>query len=363
MPKLLIVDDEEEIRLLYRHILSEAGHEVFLAKDAESARYVLSKQDIDVAIVDRILPGPEDGLDILRFIQSGQPSCHTILLSGYPTFSSASEAIRHNAFDYLTKPVHPTKLCDAVEAAVKDRVLQQEKLLTAEKNRKCYEELKSKQEILQHDMRSLLVGIVGFTNLLINRTSLDSTQLEYCRQIQECGLQLENMVNTYLDVTQLEQDSFRITKTQFNFLNIVRQSRKTLRFLADEKNISITIRYNKKMLSIEHKVPFEGDRTFLQNAMDNLLKNAIESSPPDRRVKINIRDNDDRLRVSVHNFGAIPQGIRSTFFKKYTTSGKKNGLGLGTYMANLVIKAHGGSSSFTSSEDDGTKILLELPNL
>ena len=84
-------------------------------------------------------------------------------------------------------------------------------------------------------MRSLLIGIGGFTNLLITRTSLDDTQMEYCRQIQQCSIQLENMVNTYLDITNLEQKTFQIEKAEFNVMDVVRQSRKSLRFLADEK--------------------------------------------------------------------------------------------------------------------------------
>ena len=90
MATVLIVDDDEVIRELYQHIVSDAGHQVLSAKDAPEARSIIrAHEDLDVAIVDRVLPGEEDGLDVLRCIQTSQPLCQTILVSGYPTFSSA----------------------------------------------------------------------------------------------------------------------------------------------------------------------------------------------------------------------------------------------------------------------------------
>ncbi len=362
MAKVLVVDDDDEIRTLYHDIVYDMGHEVFPAKDAKEAKAViLSKAGLDVALVDRILPGEEDGLDILRFIQDNQPLCRTILVSGHPSFSSASEALRANAYDYLAKPVKKKRLCQVVDAALGEKSLHEKRVLDAERNKKGYEELKSRQEILQHDMRSLLIGIVGFSNLLIDKTSLNSVQLEYSKQIRQCGLQLGNMVNAYLDISNLEQRAFKLKKTTFNVLGVVRQARKTLHFLADEKNVDISIINNRKMLSIDDVVSFEGDRMYLQSAVDNLLKNAIEASPPDKRVKIKVKNRNEHLSIAIHNWGIVPQDVRATLFEKYATSGKKDGLGLGSYMAKLVTKAHGGRIDVTSSEDEGTEVAMRLP--
>ena len=362
MAKILIVDDEEEIRSLYEQIVAGMGHGVFVAKDAEEAKsIILAEEDLDVALVDRVIPGEEDGLDIVKFIQVNQPLCQTILVSGYPTFDSAAEALRHSAFDYLTKPVTTRQLCKVVGAAVKEKDLQKGKVLDAERKKKAYNELKSKQELLQHDMRLLLISIMGFANLLIKRTSLNEVQLAYCKQIQHASIQLENMVNTYLDISNLEQEAFQPDKALFNLLDIIKQSRKTLHFLADEKNVDISIIYNKGMLSIDDVLSFEGSRVYLQNAIDNLVKNAIEASPPDKRVKIKIKDADAFVSISVHNWGTVPEDVRSTFFEKYASSGKKKGLGLGTYMAKLVVKTHAGQIGFNSSEDEGTEVLMTLP--
>jgi len=362
MAKVLLVEDEEETRSAYQELLAHMGHDVFSAKDAGEAKAIISsEEDLDVALVDRILPGEEDGLTILRFIQTTQPLCRSILLSGYPSFNSASEAIRASAFAYLTKPVQIAQLCRVIDAALAEKTAREKGILDAERSKEGYEDLKSKQQILRHDMRSMLVGIIGFVNLLMNKTSLDGTQMEYCRQIRRFGIQLESMVNTYLNISDLEEESFQLAKAEFNLFDIVRQSKNTLHFLAEEKNLDISIINNKKMFSIGDVLSFEGNRMYLQNAIDNLVKNAIEASPPDKRVKIKVTDRGERLSISIHNWGAVPQDVHSTFFEKHATSGKKHGFGLGTYVAKLAVEEHGGEVNFTSSEHEGTKVFIALP--
>jgi signal transduction histidine kinase len=100
---------------------------------------------------------------------------------------------------------------------------------------------------------------------------------------------------------------------------------------------------------------------YFQNAVNNLLKNAIEASPQDQRVKIRIKDAGDSITVGIHNRGSIPKEIQDSFFKKYVSSGKNGGVGLGTYMANLVVTAHNGQIDFETSEEKGTEVLMTLP--
>ena len=362
MARVLIVDDEKGIREAYGKLVSQMEHEVFTAKNNEEANaIVLTERDLDIALIDRVFPGEKSGLDIAEFIRISQPLCQTVLMSGYPTFDSASEALRLSVFDYLTKPVTGEMLAQVINAAVREKTLREKKILDAEKNKKGYEELKTKQEMLQHDMRSLLIGITGFSNLLMNRTILDETQMEYCHQIQMCSVQLENMVNTYLDITNLEQEAFQIEKSEFNILNAVRQSRRALRFLADAKNVEISLIFNKKVASKDDVLIFKGNRMYFQNAVSNLLKNAIEASPQDRRVKIRVNEADDSITVGIHNRGSIPKDIQDSFFEKYVSSGKKGGVGLGTYMARLVVAAHSGKIGFETSEEKGTEVLMTLP--
>jgi signal transduction histidine kinase len=363
MARILIVDDEEDIRNIFQYIVSNMGHDVYVAKNAEEAKLIINtEEDLDAALVDRILPGKEDGLDILGYIKIHQPLCQSILVSGYPTFNSASEALRYSAFDYLTKPVKEKELSQVIDAAVKEKIIQKQKDSDAGSSKKAFEELMSKQELLQHDMRSLVVGITGFANLLLNRTPLNGTQIEYCQQIQQCSIQLESMINVYMDIANLELKTSVIKKSRLNMLDIIQKSRKTLQFLADEKSVEISLIYNKKMLLVTDDLAFHGNRVYLQNAINNLLKNAIEASPSDHGIEIKLVSTANDIHIYIHNWGAVPEDILPKFFKKFVSSGK-SGFGLGTYMADLAIKAHKGRIDVLSSKDEGTEIAIKLPIL
>lgn len=109
MARVLVVDDEKSVREVYRDTLltgsrSAERHEVHLAADGAAARDMLSQGAWDVVVTDVIMPG-EDGLDLLRWIRSRDPTTRVILVSGSPDPETAAEAGRLGAFDFLHKPV------------------------------------------------------------------------------------------------------------------------------------------------------------------------------------------------------------------------------------------------------------------
>jgi len=67
------------------------------------------------------------------------------------------------------------------------------------------------------------------------------------------------------------------------------------------------------------------------------------------------------LNVAIANAGAVPQSIRSRFFEKYATAGKKDGTGLGTYGARLIAETHGATIAMTTSETRGTVVSIAFP--
>ena len=74
-----------------------------------------------------------------------------------------------------------------------------------------------------------------------------------------------------------------------------------------------------------------------------------------------MKDSDGVLSIDIHNWGTVSEDIHATFFEKYASSGKRGGVGLGTYMADLVVKAHNGHISLDSSEEKGTQVSMILP--
>ncbi|MBW2569380.1 MAG: PAS domain S-box protein, partial [Deltaproteobacteria bacterium] len=117
MAKILVVDDEESIRFSFQKFLSNAGHEVTVAENIIDARAILSDNEFDVAVIDRILKNGQNGLDLVKHIRKVQPFCEPILISAYPTFRSAAETLQYGTFAYLTKPVKQEEICRVVNEA------------------------------------------------------------------------------------------------------------------------------------------------------------------------------------------------------------------------------------------------------
>ena len=100
---ILIVDDEEFIRLSLQQILSEEDYNVILNESGTEALRTVTEEEIDLVLLDLNLPDMS-GLEILRRIKQLQPQILTIIMTGFASVESAVEAIKLGAYDYIKKP-------------------------------------------------------------------------------------------------------------------------------------------------------------------------------------------------------------------------------------------------------------------
>src|SRR6202050_3984280 len=134
---LLIVDNERSIRDACREVALSLGFVAHVADSAEHAYRLLQANTIDAVLLDLRLPGAS-GLEALRHIKSQRPEALVIVVTGYGTVQSAVQAMKHGAYEYVTKPFSIEEL-----KLLLDRVSNHLKLKT--ENRILREKLKSKQ--------------------------------------------------------------------------------------------------------------------------------------------------------------------------------------------------------------------------
>ena len=117
--KVILLDDEEEIRLLLRYLLEKSAHSLQIlaeAGDGEEGLALCRKHRPHMVFADIRMPGL-DGLALLAALKEELPNTQVILVSGYSLFSYAQEAIRHGACAYLLKPVEEEALEEAIRKA------------------------------------------------------------------------------------------------------------------------------------------------------------------------------------------------------------------------------------------------------
>ncbi len=116
--RVLVVDDEADIRALIDEILSEEGYEVTVAGDAGEARAAKGGGEFDLVLLDIWMPGT-DGISLLReWSEPDDMSCPVVMMSGHGTVDTAVEATRLGAFDFVEKPLSLAKLLHTVERAI-----------------------------------------------------------------------------------------------------------------------------------------------------------------------------------------------------------------------------------------------------
>lgn len=114
--KILFVDDEPGIRLTLPAILEGAGFQVVVAATVPEALSIIGTQKFDVLISDLNIGNPGDGFTVVSAMRRTQPDAVTFILTGYPAFETALEAIRQQVDDYLVKPADVEELVNNIRA-------------------------------------------------------------------------------------------------------------------------------------------------------------------------------------------------------------------------------------------------------
>jgi len=123
--RVMIMDDEDNIRKVLRLTLTKAGYDVVEARHGGEGIEAIGSDDnafmLDVIISDIRMP-KINGLEAIPFFQQQYPSVPIIVVTGYPDQQMAVDLLKQGAFDYLVKPVEKDKLLAAVAAAMEQRM-------------------------------------------------------------------------------------------------------------------------------------------------------------------------------------------------------------------------------------------------
>ncbi len=173
--KILIADDDPIIRSILQKIFEKSGFEVISARNGKEAADLLSNE-ICAVILDLEMP-VMDGIECLQFIRKKVPDLSPIMLTASNEFSSAVEAMRNGAFDYITKPFNPRQLVALVDKAIEtDALAKRLRSVEAELAKARDLEIETASKIQQ----TLLMGIPpeNFRGIEIANWSIPSQKVD-----------------------------------------------------------------------------------------------------------------------------------------------------------------------------------------
>jgi DNA-binding NtrC family response regulator len=167
--RILVVDDESDIRATLREVLADEGYDVDVAADAAQARAARARNEPDLVLLDIWMPDT-DGITLLReWSESNSLNCPVVMMSGHGTVETAVEATRLGAFDFVEKPLSLAKLLRVVERALESgrrkrqasRALVPPLVAPVGKSRLMQQLREQVQQVAARDASVLFLGEVG----------------------------------------------------------------------------------------------------------------------------------------------------------------------------------------------------------
>jgi signal transduction histidine kinase len=288
-------------------------------------------------------------------------------------YSPAAIAIDEVAFALMIVPV----LADAVFLTVRKETFTEEEqqIITnfayqfglAADNARLFaaqqEALQVKDQflsIVSHELRTPLTSIKGYAQMLRRKLEDSPDDQRFANNIDAQVGRLSRLVDDLLDVTRFSRGQFELTVERTDIRSALEDVVVRFRVVASNHTFRLAL----------DEGSFEGDwdRDRLEQVMNNLVGNAVKYSPIGGEIIISTRHENDHLVVAVRDHGVgIPEADQKHLFDRFFRGSAENtdikGLGLGLYVSQRIVEAHGGTIGATSTPGEGSEFFFTLPLL
>jgi PAS domain S-box-containing protein len=218
------------------------------------------------------------------------------------------------------------------------------------------------ERLVRHDLRSPTLAVQTLFTLFDRADNLTGEQRELLESVRQASRRMLNIIDMSRALYKMEAGTYTVAPKPVDLLAVADSVAEDLSPLLRASKVALAVTLEGEPAGPRAAFMIRSEELLCYALLSNLVKNAVEASPEGGEVTLDIRTEGDHV-ITVHNAGVIPESIRGSFFDKYVTSGKRQGTGLGTYTARLIATTLGGSIDFTSSEGEGTSIVVKLPQL
>jgi two-component system NtrC family sensor kinase len=385
--KILIIEDEKRLRSNLQLLLQSEGYTVSAAADGREGITCLQQEPYDVVITDIMMEGV-NGFQVMEYIAANTPETMVIVITGYASTESATEALRKGAYDYIAKPFEVEMVLFSLERALEKvrlqrevtrhteeleaRVAERTKAL-AEMNQKLEHslvELKSAQEQLiqteklsalgelisgfAHEINNPLTSVVGYAELLAESEDCPPDVCSGLEKICQEAVRCHHIVQNLLSFA-------RKKKPEKDYIDLTTLCLKTIDLLAYQFRVN-------NITTVTHfaeRLPWTmADNHQIQQVLVNILSNAYHAMADYQgKGQLTIATAYDEtwlyIKITDTGPGIASENLRRIFNPFYTT--KEKGTGLGLSLSYGLIKEHGGEITVTSPAGEGATFTIALP--
>jgi signal transduction histidine kinase len=352
--KVLVVDDVPQNLIAMHALLQRPGLEVLTATSGTEALELLLAHEVALALVDVQMP-EMDGFALAELMRGAQRTREVpiIFLTASPTDPGRTfRGYEAGAVDFLHKPVDPMVIASKVAVFVE---LYQQRQLLKERNDALEQLLKLNETmvaVLTHDLRTPLGAIMMCAEILRMQAGTDAAKRSVER-IKSSGSRMARMIDQLLDFSRIRSGVLNLHSRLASLEEVCSAALAELRHSHPDATIELT-----------HEGDLRGrfDTDRLIQVFSNLVGNAIQHGEPGAPIRVHLDGTDSqRLVASVTNGGQVPEGLLPNLFEAFRGDGeRREGLGLGLYIVDQFVRAHGGEVQARNA--DGSAIFsFHLP--
>lgn len=381
-PYVLIVDDDPALLQALPQALTLRIPDITVdtVDSAQEALALLEAHDYDAIVSDIKMPGM-DGLALLTRVQEIRSETPTLLITGHGEHDLAVQALRGGAYDFIQKPIDRDYFIAALIRAIQTRQLrrrvaeqqhaleQHARSLEEEVQQRTRELLaanSAKDEFLSmasHELKTPLASVKAMTQLLrrqAERTNAphQSNLLNMERSIKR----MEILVNDLLNTSLVETGMFALNMERCDLVALCKDIRVEY-LMGMQHNLTLDVP--------DEYMTVEIDVNRISQVILNLLSNAQKYSPKGSSIEVTLKRVEDQGIIEVRDKGVgIPSKMLPHIFDRFfrvpdveVQSGSSVGLGLGLYIARMIIERHGGNIEVNSDPGQGSTFSVILPLL
>jgi two-component system, cell cycle sensor histidine kinase PleC len=220
---------------------------------------------------------------------------------------------------------------------------------------------------MSHELRTPLNTVIGFAKLLSehDRRQLSNQEIvEYANLITDAAGHLLSVINDVLDISKMQSGRYTIDNREIDLDEVVTTALPKLRSMADDAKVTLASTVAVGLPKVR------GDARKLNQALNNLISNAIKFTPAGGRVSIEVLrqvSGGVSIMISDSGVGMTPQELDIALMPFGQVDGSRTrwreGTGLGLPIAKALIELHGGTIDIQSAKGKGTQIAITLPSL
>ena len=359
-PKILIIDDEEIVIDSCTHILANSGYQIVTARNGMLGLEVLQQENPDIVFVDLKMPGIS-GLEVLEKVQEHDPTIVPIVITGFATVSSAVEAMKKGAYDFLPKPFTPDEMRLIARRAIDKRRLVLETIALRREKEMLREQFAA---IVSHELKSPLGAVQQSMYGLVSdlEDKLSDEQKSKIERLQSRIADLIKLVNTWLRAISVDISTIRDNFEPISIAETISKAVENVQQHATRKDISI------ETFLKEPFQPINGNGVTLVEALVNIIGNAVKYTQMGGHISIDAREEDENILIAINDNGVgiatddLPHIFDDFYVGKTKPEGERRS-GVGLAITKRIIDAHGGSISVESELGKGSTFVIHLPVL